>query len=473
MSFPRYPEYKHSGVEWLGEVPAHWKVISIKWMSPVLRGASPRPIDDPKYFDENGEYAWVRIADVSASDGFLKETPQKLSALGSSLSVKIAPGELFVSIAGSVGKPCISGIKACIHDGFVYFPRLKINPKLFYRIFESGTCYGGLGKWGTQLNLNTDTIGSIRVALPPQEELNHILAFLDQETAKIDALIAEQQRLIALLKEKRQAVISHAVTKGLTNLPGANLNAVTSGGPKGERRDCASSPNAPMKDSGIAWLGEVPAHWELKQLKHVVNPTTSITYGIVQAGPHYEGGIPYIKTSDMSGDSLPLEGYSLTSPEIDQAYERSKVAKGDLVIAIRATVGKCLPVPDELDGANLTQGTAKISPGLNISKEYLLPAINASATQAYFDHMAKGATFKEITLDALRRTPIALPPINEQIVISDYLKQETTKLDTLTAEAQRGIALLKERRSALISAAVTGKIDVRGFADSLPHSHPA
>ena len=244
MSFPRYESYKESGVEWLGEVPEHWEVISIKWLSPVQRGASPRPIDDPKYFDEDGEYAWVRIADVSASDGVLRETTQKLSVLGSSLSVKIAPGELFVSIAGTVGKPCISEITACIHDGFVYFPRLKINPKLLYRIFESETCYGGLGKWGTQLNLNTDTIGSIRVALPPQKELSLVLSFLDRETAKIDALIAEQQRLIELLKEKRQSVISHAVTKGL-------------------------NPNVPMKDSGIDWMGDVPKHWELKATKRL------------------------------------------------------------------------------------------------------------------------------------------------------------------------------------------------------------
>jgi len=151
MSFPRYPEYKPSGVEWLGEVPGHWDVISIKWLSPVRRGASPRPIDDPKYFDDDGEFSWVRIADVSACDGVLTETTQQLSELGSSLSVKIAPGELFVSIAGTVGKPCLSAIKACIHDGFVYFPTLQIDPKFLYRIFEGGTCYGGLGKWGTQL----------------------------------------------------------------------------------------------------------------------------------------------------------------------------------------------------------------------------------------------------------------------------------------------------------------------------------
>ena len=156
MTFPAYPIYKDSGVEWLGAVPEHWTVIALKWLSPVFRGASPRPIDDPIYFDNEGEFGWVRIADVTASpDGYLYETTQKLSALGSSLSVKLDPGELFLSIAGSVGKPCITKIKACIHDGFVYFPWLSIDQRLLYRVFESGLCFGGLGKMGTQLNLNT------------------------------------------------------------------------------------------------------------------------------------------------------------------------------------------------------------------------------------------------------------------------------------------------------------------------------
>ena len=203
---------KDSGIEWLGHVPEHWEVISIKWLSPVRRGASPRPIDDPKYFDDDGEFAWVRIADVSACDGILNQTTQQLSELGSSLSVKIAPGELFISIAGTVGKPCISGIKACIHDGFVYFPGLKMNPLFLYRIFECGECYGGLGKWGTQLNLNTDTIGSIRVALPAAHEMEMILTFLSQEMGKFDTLTAEAQKAITLLQERRSALISAAVT---------------------------------------------------------------------------------------------------------------------------------------------------------------------------------------------------------------------------------------------------------------------
>lgn len=203
---------KSSGIEWLGDVPEHWDVVPIKWLSPVKRGASPRPIDDPQYFDEEGEFAWVRIADVSACDGILRETTQRLSSLGSSLSVKIMPNELFVSIAGTVGKPCISAIKACIHDGFVYFPTLKIEPLFLFRIFEAGDCYGGLGKWGTQLNLNTDTVGSIRVAVPPSEELTQILQFLDSESLRFDTLTAEAQRAIDLLQERRTALISAAVT---------------------------------------------------------------------------------------------------------------------------------------------------------------------------------------------------------------------------------------------------------------------
>lgn len=205
-------EMKNSCVEWIGMVPRHWTVISIKWLTPVQRGASPRPIDDQRYFDDDGEFAWVRIADVSSSDGILRESTQRLSVLGSSLSVKIYPGELFISVAGTVGKPCISGIKACIHDGFVYFPSLKVPPMFLYRIFEAGDCYAGLGKLGTQLNLNTDTIGSIRIALPPLSELNAILTFIDKETTKIDTIIDKAKCSIELAKEHRDALISAAVT---------------------------------------------------------------------------------------------------------------------------------------------------------------------------------------------------------------------------------------------------------------------
>lgn len=203
-----------SGVEWIGETPSHWRVAKLKWLTPVLRGASPRPIDDPKYFNVSGEYAWVRIADVSASDGVLTKTLQLLSELGASLSVKREPGDLFLSIAGTVGKPCIAGIKCCIHDGFVWFPRVghgELRDWLF-TIFETGFAYAGLGKIGTQLNLNTDTVGNIRVPLPPLDEMRAVLEEVKRVRNANRALWTHTSTHISLLREYRSSLISAAVT---------------------------------------------------------------------------------------------------------------------------------------------------------------------------------------------------------------------------------------------------------------------
>jgi type I restriction enzyme S subunit len=224
------------------------------------------------------------------------------------------------------------------------------------------------------------------------------------------------------------------------------------------------NPDAPMKDSGVEWLGEVPEHWELLQLKRLSRLGSSITYGIVQAGPHIEDGIPYIRTSDMAGDSLSIETCQRTSHEIDRSYTRSKVNTGDLVVAIRATVGKVLVVPEELDGANLTQGTAKFSPGNQVLTDFIKLSFESRYLQAQIDASSKGATFAEITLDALRRLVFAVPPIGEQAEISSKVIALINDFEGLTADSQRSAALLQERRSGLISAAVTGQIDVRGLA---------
>ncbi|WP_353164052.1 restriction endonuclease subunit S [Acinetobacter guillouiae] len=203
---------KDSGVEWLGVVPEHWDVFFIKHLSQVKRGASPRPIDDPKYFDDNGEYAWTRIADVSSSGMYLTQTTQRLSALGSLLSVRLEAGELFLSIAGTVGKPCITVSKACIHDGFVYFPQLKINNKFLYYIFDAGQAYLGLGKMGTQLNLNTDTVGGIKIGLPPDDEIEGIVQFIEQKNTQYSELIDKAINFINLMRERKKTLISAVVT---------------------------------------------------------------------------------------------------------------------------------------------------------------------------------------------------------------------------------------------------------------------
>jgi len=411
-------------------------VIAIKWLSPVKRGASPRPIDDETYFDDDGEFAWVRIADVSACNGVLYETTQRLSELGSTLSVKIEPGELFVSIAGTVGKPCLSAIKACIHDGFVYFPALEVDPKFLYRIFESEICYGGLGKWGTQLNLNTDTIGSIRVGLPPAVELDQLLAFLDHETAKIDALVAEQERLIALLKEKRQAVISHAVTKGL-------------------------DPNAPMKDSGVEWLGQVPAHWEIVRVKHVARLESGHTPS--KRFPEYwEGGnINWVSLNDSkylsSHDYISDTAMKITEAGLANSSARL-LPSGSVVFTRDATIGLASITTKPMA---VSQHLIAWCPSEAILPLYLLRVFNVM--KPFLDALTFGATIKTIGMADIGKLVAPVPPLAEQARIVEFIEHELGKYNTLTAEAERTIVLLRERRAALISAAVTGKVDIRGF----------
>ena len=419
MSFPRYPKYKASGVEWLGEVPEEWEVVPIKWLSPVKRGASPRPIDDPKYFDEEGEYAWVRIADVSACDGDLNETTQRLSPLGSSLSVKISPGELFVSIAGTVGKPCIAAIKACIHDGFVYFPTLEIAPRFLYRIFEAGVCYGGLGKWGTQLNLNTDTVGSIRVAVPPADELNQVLEFLDRETEKIDELVAEQRQLMELLKEKRQAVISRAVTKGI-------------------------NPHAPMKPSGIEWLGDVPVGWEVTPVwilfdmgrgrvmsQEEMNQNAG-DYPVYSSQTENDGVMGRINTYAFDGDYLT---WTTDGANAGTVFRRSgKFSCTNVCGTLKPRVG-----------------------GLYLDFAWMALSIS---TESFVRHDINPKLMNNV----MAKIRICLPAYEEQVKIANYVTHSVADFDTLTAEAQRAIDFLQERRTALISAAVTGQIDVRDYS---------
>jgi type I restriction enzyme S subunit len=155
--------------------------------------------------------------------------------------------------------------------------------------------------------------------------------------------------------------------------------------------------------------------------------------------------------------------YMIIRDATDNAYRRSKVKEGDIVVAIRATVGKCLPVPKMLAGANLTQGTAKISPGTRIRSSFLLSFMSSQYVQTMLNSQAKGATFREITLDMLRRTPLLVPPLREQSYISSYVASTTERFDKLTRAAKKQQMLLQERRTALISAAVTGKIDVRNW----------
>ena len=439
--YQKYAEYQDSGVEWLEQVPKNWEIIKIKHLSSVKRGASPRPIDDPKYFDDNGEYAWVRIADVSASDTYLLNTTQTMSDLGSSLSVKLEPNELFLSIAGTVGKPCINKIKACIHDGFVYFPDLKIPNKFLFYVFAGEQAYKGLGKMGTQLNLNTDTVGDIKVALPKSvEDIQTIVNFLDHETAKIDHLIEKQQQLIELLKEKRQAVISHAVTKGLDS-------------------------NVPMKDSGVAWLGEVPEHWQVGRIKHLAQIISKGTTPTTMGGDFVEEGIRFLKAENI-GKGFRVNNYPefFISEKVDEQLARSRLKEHDvLVIIAGATTGLASVLQKELLPANTNQAVSFIRL-LNFNYSHWVSHwLTTQFAQSVIWMGAVQAAQPNLSMESLGNIYIAIPPVEEVIEILKDIEFKLESFESLINKAQQQISLMQERRTALISAAVTGKIDVRNW----------
>jgi type I restriction enzyme S subunit len=436
--YKTYPEYQDSGEEWLGEVPAHWKVIQIRHLSAVKRGASPRPIDDAKYFNEEGEYAWTRIADVSASDVYLMDAPQRLSALGSSLSVKLEPGELFLSIAGTVGKPCLTGIKACIHDGFVYFPELRIPSKYLFYIFAGEQAYKGLGKFGTQLNLNTDTVGGIKVGCPSNEDMEQIISFLDHETGKIDALIAKQQALITLLQEKRQAVISHAVTKGL-------------------------NPDARMKDSGVEWLGEVPEHWEVVPIKYIVS--TPITDGPHETPAFLDEGIPFVSAEAVSSGTInfdKIRGH--ISRSAHEVYSKKYLPKrGDIyMVKSGATTGVTAIVETDIE-FNIWSPLAVIRCKETSAPYYVLNYLRSSNFLEAVELNWSFGTQQNIGMGVIGNIRIPQPPKDEAEGIATKLTFQNSKYEELVDRALDQINLLQERRTALISAAVTGKIDVRDW----------
>ena len=433
--YRRYERYKDSGIEWIGEIPEEWEVVKIKHLTRVKRGASPRPIDDPIYFDDDGEYSWVRISDVTASKMYLNESTEKLSALGASLSVKLNPDQLFISICATVGKPCITKIKCCIHDGFVYFPDFKGDNRFLYYIFEAGEAYKGLGKLGTQLNLNTDIVGGITIGFPHMNEQKAIANFLDQKTAEIDDLIADKEKLVELLQEKRQVVISEAVTKGL-------------------------NPNVKMKDSGVEWIGEMPEHWEVNRIKYLatVNPNKSE----VRYLPSEQ------KVTFIPMDKIIATGkvdYALTNTMENLINNYTYFRNEDIIMA---KVTPCFENGNIAIVKGLLNGI-----GFGTTELHVLRCNNKCYNRFLFYYLqsdifkSKGisemygvAGLKRIPTDFILNYKLGIPDYQEQEQIANYLDKKTSQIDELTYSIQLQIQKLKEYCQSLISEAVTGKIKV-------------
>lgn len=439
IGYAPYPHLKPSQIDWLGDVPSHWNVIRIKHLTPVKRGASPRPIDDPKYFDDEGEFAWVRIADVSASARYLENTTQRLSEVGENLSVKRWPGDLFLSIAGTVGKPIITKIKCCIHDGFVYFPDFKERNEFLYYVFACGQPYLGLGKMGTQLNLNTDTVGSILIGFPPGDEQEAIVNFLDFKTAQIDTLIAKKKALLDKLAEKRTALISHAVTKGL-------------------------DPSVPMKDSKVSWLGMVPAHWKVIPIKFALD--MPITDGPHSTPQFYEEGIPFLSAESVKNDRLDFSRMRGYISEEDHALfsKKYKPKFGDVyMVKSGATTGAVARVETH-EEFNIWSPLAVLRPHPEKSvTDYLFYVLKSKPFFYSVELSWSYGTQQNIGMGVISNIRMALPPAEEQHKICQYLDPLLQKIEDQRAKVDFVIERLQEYRAALITSAVTGKIDVRDF----------
>jgi type I restriction enzyme, S subunit len=447
MSFPRYPAYKPSGVEWMGEIPEHWEALALRRLiREVTSGTSVNAIDEPA---EPGQPGVLKTSCVYTGEFRPEENKAILESELDRATCPLLAGSLVVS---RMNTPDLVGAAGLVmnDDPFLFLPdrlwqvRFQDCDPQFMNYWCKSVSYRSQvqlacsGTSSSMQNLSQDNFYSFIAPLPPKMEQLAIARFLDRETAKIDALIAEQQRLIELLQEKRQAVISHAVTKGL-------------------------NPDAPIKDSGVEWLGAVPEHWEVTPLMRMTQPTRPIMYGIVLPGPDVGEGVPILKGGNVKPSRLRLECMARTTPEIEAPFARARLRAGDLIYGIRGSIGDCEIVPIELEGCNITQDVARIAPLSSLCPSWLRYAMLSRPVAEGLACGSLGAAVKGINIFDLKRARIPVPPTDEMKCIADFLKSEDSRLLSLSLSAETAIGLLQERRSALISAAVTGQIDVRGL----------
>jgi type I restriction enzyme, S subunit len=441
--FKSYAAYKDSAVESLSEIPSDWEIMKVTWLFSIGSGTTP-PSGDPTYY--GGSIPWVTTSELRESVITSTDKTVTERALQHFPSLRVHPaGSVAVAMYGAtIGRLGILGVPAAVNQACCVFSNPKGIDKWFwfYWLQMRRSHLISLGYGGGQPNLSQELLRSIRVPLPSVLEQRAIVAFLDRETAKIDTLIGKNERLIELLEEERTSLVTRVITKGL-------------------------DPMAPTKNVGVEWLGEIPAHWEVKRLWHLTPSGRRIMYGIVLPGPNVDDGVPIVKGGDVSSDRLRLDLLNRTAFEIESSYVRSRLRSGDLVYAIRGSIGEVAIVPDALEGANLTQDAARVAYNSETHGPWLLYALKSAAIFAQLESGALGATIRGINIRDLKRASIPVPPRVEQLTIAVVLDRETARIDALTAEVGEAINRLKELRAALISAAVTGKIDVRGaFAEA-------
>lgn len=434
MSFPRYPKYKPSGVEWLGEVPEHW-ILKPIW-------THFRRIKRVGYGDEQllSVYRDYGVIPKSSRDDNFNNASDDLSVYQ-----LVIPGDLAINkMKAWQGSVAISEHRGIVSPAyFVYEALHSANGRYLHYLMRSlryVTGYLSVSK-GIRINqwdLEPQLHSRMPLIIPPITEQLAIAQFLDRETSKIDALVGEQRRLIELLKEKRQAVISHAVTKGL-------------------------NPHAPMKPSGIEWLGDVPEHWEIRT---IAKSSTKITNGYV--GPTrdilVESGTPYIQATHIKNGRINFDDGYFVTPSWSMAHAKSILEEGDvLIVQTGAGTGDVGLVSDNEVGFNCHALIIITSDRNCLDGSFLASVLQSDYGHQRLESIQTGGMHPHLNCGNVKYVDLPLPPLKEQAAIVKQISAASERFDTLTAEAERAIELLQERRTALISAAVTGKIDVRGI----------
>ncbi|QDU14727.1 Type-1 restriction enzyme EcoKI specificity protein [Gimesia maris] len=429
MSFPKYDAYKESGVEWLGDIPKHWETKRLKYVASLLTDKS------------NQRNNAVALENIEGWSG--RFIPSKTEFAGDGVDFE-TDDILFGKLRPYLAKVWLAQFSGeAVGDFHVMRPSYKICGRyttylMLTRDFISivdGSTFGA-----KMPRASWDFMCNMILPVPPNDEQTAIANFLDAETSKIDALVAEQRRLIELLKEKRQAVISHAVTKGL-------------------------NPNAPMKDSGIEWLGDVPEHWEVKRLGHLGRLQNGLNIG----GEAFGSGDPFVSYGDVYNNTNVPEIPSglVQSTQSDQAKYNLEV--GDVFFTRTSEtiddIGIASTCLCSIPRATFAGFLIRFRPiASTLDPLYSTYLFRNQGVQGHFAGTMNLVTRASLSQDVLKMLPICIPPIEEQQEIAAFIYNKLELFRSLIYEAEQAIELLQERRTALISAAVTGKIDVREYA---------
>lgn len=441
-----YPEYKDAAVEWLDTIPSHWTTAAIKYMA---LGKESLFLDGD----------WIESKDISGDEiryittGNVGEGVYKEQGAGFISTEKfvelncteVFPGDILMSrLNAPIGRSCIvpdlqSRIVTSV-DNVIFRPDGGYVKEFLVYLFSCADYFAhtaNLARGATMQRISRGLLGNVRVIVPTFTEQTAIANFLDHETAKIDTLIEQQQQLIQLLKEKRQAVISHAVTKGL-------------------------NPDAPMKDSGVEWLGEVPAHWDKIRLKHIL-------FAIIDAehktAEYFDDGSYLVcRTTNVRDGSLNLSGGKYTNEETYLEWiRRGKPEPGDILFTREAPAGEACIVPVE---PKLCLGQRMVLFKLDKSRmnpKFVLYSIYSGLADDFIKQLSQGSTVSHMNMADIVNIPLFETNIDEQNQIVRFLDDMIARYDDLQKNAEYVVGLMQERRTALISAAVTGKIDVRNW----------